>query len=183
MWSRGTFVRSVGNVTGGAIRSYISGQFPHHRAVPERDAERVQLPRFHDPRDTSRLREDSHSVFEYNLHVVLVTDKRAELLDFEVAEALVRYWRRVCDKKRWIAWDIEIVCDHAHLFLGLRPMDTPEQVALSLMNNSDYLCGRRYGAAMREANMASLWRPGFFVGTGGAATTAQVKSFLVAEGR
>jgi putative transposase len=179
VWSRGIFVRSVGNVSGDVIRRYISGQFAHHRAIPERDPERVQLARFHDLRDASELRKDSHSVFEYNVHVVFVADRRTEFLDFDVAEALVRYWRRVCEKNRWIAWDIEVVSDHAHLFVGLRPKDGPEQVVLSLMNNSEHFCESRYGAAMRHANLRALWRPSFYVGTGGAATTAQVKSFLV----
>ena len=178
LWSRGIFVRGVGNVTGDVIRRYIAGQFDHHRAAPERNPGRAEVARFHDPRDASRLRKDSHSAFEYNVHVVLVTERRAEFLDLEVAEALVRYWRAVCDKNRWIAWDIEVVWDHAHLFVGLRPKDDPEQVALSLMNNSEYFCERRYGAAMRDANLTTLWRPSFYVGTGGVATTAQVKSFL-----
>jgi REP element-mobilizing transposase RayT len=51
-------------------------------------------------------------------------------------EELVGYWRQVCDQKRWIAWDIEVVSEHAHLFLGLRPVNAPQSVALSLMNSS-----------------------------------------------
>ena len=179
-WSRGIFTRSVGNVTGDVIRRYISGQHAHHRAVAECDRERAQLARFHDPRDASELRKHSHSVFEYNVHVVFVTDRRTQLLDFEVGEALVGYWRTVCAKNGWFAWDIEVVWDHAHLFVGLRPKDAPEHVVLSLMDNSEYFCESRYGAAMRDANVTTLWRPSFYVGTGGAATTAQVKSFLVA---
>ena len=72
-----------------------------------------------------------------------------------------------------------VVWDHAHLFVGLRPKDDPEQVALSLMNNSEYFCEIRYGGVMRDANLTAVWCPNFYVGTGGAATTAQVKSFLI----
>jgi putative transposase len=178
VWSRGIFVRSLGNVTSDVIRRYVSGQFAHHRAAPEHDPSRVQLARFHETRNASQLRAASHSVYEYNLHLVLVTERRAQFLDFEVAEALVRYWRRVCEKKQWIAWDIEVVTDHAHLFVGLRPKDDPEQVALSLMNNSEHFCRSRYSAAMYHANLTGLWCPSFYAGTVGAATTAQVKSFL-----
>ena len=177
-WARGLFVRSVGSVTGDVIRRYVAEQFAHHRGAPTANPVRAELARFHDPRDSTELRRDAHSVFEYNVHVVLLTQRRAEFLDFEVAKALIDYWRRVCDKNRWIAWDIEVVWNHAHLFLGLRPKDNAEQVVLSLMNNSDFFCQGRYGAAMRQANLTALWQPSFYVGAAGAATTAQVKSYL-----
>jgi putative transposase len=178
MWSRGVFFRSVGTVTGDVIRQYIAGQFAHHAMTSVRDPARLMLAQFHDSRDAAQLRSDSHARFEYNVHVVLVTDWRVPFLDLEVAEALVEYWRQVCEKKSWIAWDIEVVSDHAHLFVGLRPVDTPESVALSLMNNSEHYCERRYTAAMRDAKLSTLWRPRFYVGTSGAVTTAQVMSFL-----
>ena len=116
VWSRNVFVRSVGNVSGDVIRAYIADQFVHHGTALDKHCE---LARFHDPRKASELRRDSHGVFEYNVHVVLVAQRRTEFLDFEVANALIDYWRRVCDKHRWFAWDIEVVWDHAHFFLGL----------------------------------------------------------------
>jgi len=178
VWSRGFFVRSVGNVTADVIRQYVSSQYQHHRAVPEHDPEFGQLARFHNPVDASQVRRDSHSAYEYNIHIVFVTQKRKEFLDVTVAEELVGYWRSVCHKKRWVPWDIEVVSDHAHLLVGLRPKDDPERAALSLMNNSEYFFGRRYRAAMRDSDLTALWQPSFYVGTAGAATTAQVKSFL-----
>jgi putative transposase len=174
IWSRGAFFRSVGTVTGDVIRQYVAQQFSHHGVTSERFA----LAQFHDPYDAAQVRSDSHARFEYNVHVVLVTDWRVPFLDPEVAEALVEYWRRVCDKKRWVVWDIEVVSDHAHLYLGLRPVDAPQSVALSLMNNSEHYCERRYASAMCDAKLSTLWRPSFYVGTAGAATTAQVMSFL-----
>jgi len=177
-WSRGAFFRSVGTVTDDVIRQYIAGQFAHHGMNSVHNPERLMLAQFHDSRDAAQLRSDAHARFEYNVHVVLATDWRVPFLDLEVAESLVGYWRRVCEKKSWIAWDIEVVSDHAHLFLGLRPVDAPQSVALSLMNNAEHYCERRYAAAMCDAQLSALWRPSFYVGTAGAVTTAQVMSFL-----
>lgn len=181
LWSRGAFFRSVGTVTNEVIRQYVARQFSHHEMTLGCAPECFTLAQFHNPRDATQLRSDSHTCFEYNLHVVLVTDWRVPFLDPEVAEALVGYWRRVCEKKRWIAWDIEVVPDHAHLFLGLRPVDSPETVALSLLNNSEHYCERRYAAAMRDAKLSTLWRPSYYVGTSGAVTTAQVMAYLTTD--
>jgi len=111
----------------------------------------------------------------------MATRRRFDFLDMEVSEELVAYWRRVCDKHGWLPSDIEVVSDHAHLFLGLRPPDSPATVALSLMNNSAYFLHQRYGGALRDAALAGVWRGGFYVGAAGSATTAQVKAFLRAQ--
>jgi putative transposase len=117
-------------------------------------------------------------VFEYNVHVVFVTHRRRELFDPQVAEALVEYLRQMCEAKRWIPWKLNVVPDHAHLFVGLTPSDAPGDAALSLMNNSEFFLQRRYGADWRDEVSDTVWRPGYYVGTVGSATTAQVKAFL-----
>lgn len=167
--------------TNEVVRQYVARQFSHHEMTLGCAPECFTLAQFQNPCEATQLRSDSHASFEYNLHVVLVTDWRVPFLDPEVAEALVGYWRRVCEKKRWIAWDLEVVPDHAHLFLGLRPVDSPESVALSLPNNSELYCERRNAAAMRGAKLSTLWRPSYYVGTSGAVTTAQVMAYLTTD--
>jgi putative transposase len=178
LWSRGWFVRSTGNVSNDVIRHYIANQFAHHRAAPIDAPDAVALARFHDRRDPAQLRKTAHAVFEYNLHVVLVVRRRFDFLDMHVAYALVEYWRAVAAKHGWLAWDIEAVWNHVHLFLGLAPSDAPESVALSLMNNSAYFLEQRYGAALKLEQLDGVWQPGYHVGTAGAATTAQIRAFL-----
>jgi len=89
------------------VRKYVAEQFRHHRAAPVEHPEIRALARYHSGGDPSQLRRAAHAVFEYNVHVVLVTRRRFDFLDKEVADQLVAYWRRVCDKHRWLPWDIE----------------------------------------------------------------------------
>jgi REP element-mobilizing transposase RayT len=77
-----------------------------------------------------------------------------------------------------IPWNIEVVWNHAHLFLGLSPGDAPGDVALSLLNNAEYFLQDRYGAALGDEFKETVWQPGYYAGTVGSATTAQVKAFL-----
>lgn len=178
IWSRGWFVRSNGDVTDDVIRAYVQSQFEHHRAAPGDFEHLTALCRFHDPADVTELRKTSHGVFEYNVHFVLVVRRRCELLDPNVSGSLVEFWRRVCERKDWRLWDVEVVWNHAHLFVGLSPADTPEAAALSLMNNSEYFLTKRYGAAIASERLEGIWRPGFYAGTAGAATTSQIRAYL-----
>lgn len=178
LWSRGWFCRSVGTVTTETIRQYVGNQYDHHRAAPESHPELTAKAQYRHPGDATRLRTSSHAVFECNLHVVLVTSRRVELFDLEIAEELTAYVRQVCEKKSWMPWNIDVLSDHLHLLVGVTPSEAPEDVALSLLNNLEFFVQRRYSAALKDEVETTCWQPGFYVGTVGAATTAQVKAFL-----
>jgi putative transposase len=177
LWSRGWFVRSNGHVTNETVRNYVKQQFAHHRAEPISSVD-TSLAKFHGDTDLSVLRHASHVTFEYNAHIVFITQHRLDFLDLYVADELMRYLRCVCARKQWIVHDIEIVWDHVHLFLGLNPADAAGDVALSLMNNSAYMLHKRYDGAIRSDGIPGVWSPGYYAGTVGAASTAQIKTFL-----
>jgi putative transposase len=168
LWSRGWFCRSIGTVTTQTIR--------------ESHPELAAKAQYRRPGDATRLRTSSHAVFEYNLHVVLVASRREGLFDLEIAEEIAGYVRQVCEKKSWIAWNIDVLPDHLHLLVGLSPSDAPADVALSLLNNVELFMQRRYGAALKDVVETTCWNPGYYAGTVGAATTAQVKAFLTRAG-
>jgi putative transposase len=178
LWSRGWFVRSNGHVTNETVRNYVASQYEHHNATPISQPERAELAKWHGAADPAEIRTSAHGALEYNLHVVFVTRRRYEFLDLEVAERLVHYFRHVCEKKEWIVYEINVVWNHVHLFLGLNPADAPGAVALSLMNNSAYMLQQRYGGAIRHEKMSGIWQPSYYAGTVGSATTAQIKAFL-----
>ena len=178
LWSRGWFLRGVGEITNQTVRNYVSNQFPHHRAVPEDAPEIVERAKYHNANNPAELRKLQHVVFEYNLHLVFAVRRRCDFLDPYVAEALIAYWRRVCESKHWRLWDVEVPSDHAHLFVGALPTDSPEAVALSLMNNSVYFLERRHAAVLAQMHLRGVWQAGYFARTVGSATTAQVKSYL-----
>jgi putative transposase len=171
-------VRSVGHCTNDVVRKYIASQFEHHRAAPIEKRELAALATFHSHHDPARLRKGAHVVFEDNVHFVFATRHRREILDPYIAQELIEYWKRVCETKGWFLWDIEVVWDHAHLFLGLTPSESASDVALSLMNNATWFLERRHAAVLRREGADRVWQPGFYAGTAGSATTAQVKAFL-----
>jgi putative transposase len=178
LWSRGWFVRSVGTVTTDTVRVYVAGQYERHGAAPGKLPDAAAKAGYRHRSDATVLRTSNHARFECNAHIVFVTCRRREFLDLHIAEALVDYWRRVCAKKHWIPWNINVVWNHAHVFLGLSPVDAPGDAALSLLNNAEHFLGTRYCAALRDEVDQTVWQPGFYVGTAGSATTAQVKAFL-----
>ena len=179
LWSRGWFCRSVGTVTNETIREYVDRQYEHHRAASESLPELAAKAQYRHPGDAAVLRTSSHAAFEYNLHVVLVTGRRQQVIDLEMAEAVAAFLRQVCEKKQWMPWNIDVLADHLHLLVGAVTSESPQNVALSLLNNEEFFVQHRYAATLREVVETTCFQPGYYVGTVGAATTAQVKAYLV----
>ena len=176
LWSRGWFLRSVGHVTNDTVRNYVDHQYDARNApgATPRARSRPAMP----AREPRGVAVASHAKYEYNVHFVFVTHRRRELIDLEVAEALVGYLRQVCSTKGWIVWNLEFVWNHVHMFVGLSPSESPGEVALSLLNNAEFFMQRRYGAMLKDEVERTVWQPGYYVGTVGSATTAQVKAYL-----
>ena len=63
---------------------------------------------------------------------------------------------RVCRKRGWQLSRAGIVADHLHLAIGCEIKDTPEDVALCLLNNLAYAHG-----------MQPMYRHSYYVGTFG----------------
>ena len=89
LWSRGWLLRSVGSVTNEVLRNCVANQFEHHRAALLEHPETAGLARYSSGGDPSRLGTAAHALFQYNVHVVLVTRRRFDVLDMEVAALLV----------------------------------------------------------------------------------------------
>jgi len=78
-------------------------------------------------------------------------------------------------------WDIQVVWDHAHLLPGISPGETPKEAALALLNNAELWFHDRYSCAMRLGGLETVLKTGYYAGTCGNATTAQIKSFLASQ--
>jgi putative transposase len=178
LWSRGWFVRSVGHVTNETVGQYVANQFTHHNAAPLGVPSEALKAGYASDDKPGELRVSGHACFEYNVHLVMVTSGRRGFLDLDLAELLVVYLRRVCQAKSWNVWNLEVVRNHVHLFLGLSPEDAPGAVAWSLLNNAEHFLQTRFAAMLKEEVADRCWRPGYYAGTVGSATTAQVKAFL-----
>lgn len=175
VWSRGIFVRSVSSVTVDHVANYVASQFAHHEVNPiafEPVSYQGELSAMSD------LRKSAHAVFEMNHHLVFAVQRREAFLDPKVARGLLGCWREAAAKFGIVVWRIEILPDHTHMVLGLQPSQVPAEVASRFLADSWRWLQERYAPALRFERLEDVWKQSYYVGTAGAATTAQVKSLL-----
>jgi REP element-mobilizing transposase RayT len=125
----------------------------------QRSTFRAKLQRFQivDPEsDLSKSRATSHALYTFNLHVVLEVQPGEAAYD----EATLQAWRdmilRASQAKGHLQSRASVLPNHIHLLLGCQLDESPEQVALSYLNNLAHACG-----------MWALFKFSYFVGTFG----------------
>jgi REP element-mobilizing transposase RayT len=148
---------SVGEARRTVVEAYVASQFEHHRMAEPQVQERLapfQLS-FSDV-DLSQPQFSSHGRYLYNLHLVLVHDQRWR----EVREDRLALTRdmivRVAAKKQHRLSRAGILPDHLHLAFGCHYQQSPEDAALSYLNNLAFAHG-----------MKPVFQYGYFVGTFG----------------
>ena len=73
-------------------------------------------------------RHESNAVSLLNYHFVFIPKRRKKVLVGAVADRLQEIICEVCNEHRWRIIALEIMSDHVHLFLNVKPTDNPSQI-------------------------------------------------------
>ena len=149
-------IYSVGAANRKVVEEYVRTQLQHHQMADQRVQTRLAHLQIEQPVELNTARASGHAQFIYNLHVVLVSAERMP----EVRESVLAARRErilgASRKKGNLLSQGAILSDHVHLTLGCALNESPEEVALSYLNNLAHVEG-----------MKSVYQYGYYVGTFG----------------
>lgn len=178
IWARGYFAKSVGTVDRETVTRYISSQAEHH-GYRRGSASLICA---YDAMDKlPDLWRHNHATFNLSHHLVLETQHHKEVFDDVTGKALIEYWLRVARKKRFEIGQLQVLPNHAHLFVCLYPTMSVLDCVRALLNNSWALMNQRFCGVIKQTEAWNLWEPSFYAGGTGSVTTAEVKSFLASD--
>jgi len=133
-------ISSIGEANSDVLANYVARQPENHPMADRRVQERIEALQFHDSElDFGTERFNSHGRFIHNLHVVLENE---EGWHDTRADVLIRARQMIIDSARKHSWGlarIGLVTNHVHILLSTNVTESPESVALSLMNNLAYV--------------------------------------------
>lgn len=156
-FSRKVAFRSLGENNRKTVELYIGNQVANAGFVDPRFAQ--LLDRFTKINEFVDLRRPASSLsgrYWYNLHLVLVTEERMRFTDEPSLAKLFQLCNRIAEKKGYRVSACSVMPDHVHVALGGDIERSPEEIALSYMNNLAYGFGQR-----------PIWRPSYYVGSFG----------------
>ena len=154
-FQRNYCVRSIGAAKRRTVEDYVAGQLKHHRMADPRAQQRLaRFQRSEAGVDLSRPSFTSHGEYWYNLHVAIVNEHRWMEIREDVLGKLSRTVDRVASKYGDRLSRVGMFADHIHMTMGCSIERSPEELALSYLNNCAYACG-----------MKPVFQFGYYVGT------------------
>ncbi len=148
-------LHSVGSTRRDKTEQYVATQLTHHFPDdPDPRAVLFDLQIVNPELDLSQPRFTAHGRYRCNLHLVLVHDDRWRQTQSAVHEQVRAMIRRAAGSKGHLLSRLGVLPDHLHLVLGFSPDESPQEIALSYMNNIAYVYG-----------MTPVLKPSYYVGT------------------
>ena len=150
-------ITSVGDAKCNVLNAYVAKQSAMHPMADFRAQTVLECLQYHDPEiDFNAIRRSSYGEYIHSLQIVIESDSGWHEIRQEVLEAYRRSIIASCRKHEWHLSRIGILSNHLHILLGAGIADSPQSVALSLLNNLAYSQG-----------MKPIWRFSFYAGTFG----------------
>ncbi len=164
-FSRKLAVRSLGDPTRVEVEAYIANQVPNEELADERFRETLASFTVVNPKvDLCEPTQTNSGRYWYNLHLVLVVDGRYRIGEPATLARIRDTVLRICLKKDYAASTLAVLPDHLHLAVRGAISHSPEEIALSFLNNLAYVLGQR-----------PWWQAGYYAGTFGEYSMAAVR--------
>lgn len=154
-FSKKKSVRTLGENIGSTVEAYLRKQVSKERFADPRHIQRMsEFTVENSETDLSKPFGSKSGRYWYNLHVVLVTNNRAKLIDYGKLGLIRDSVLRIAEQKGFRLKSVAIMHDHVHIALGGDIKLSPEETALCFMNNLAFIVGRDL-----------IWEEEYYVGT------------------
>ena len=161
-------IGSIGEANSDVLARYVARQPQNHPMADSRVQERIGALQYHDSGlDFGSERFSTHGRFVHNLHVLLENEGGWHETR---ADVLIRSRQMIIDSAKKHSWGlarIGLVTNHVHILLSTNVTESPESVALCLMNNLAYV-----------QQMEPVLRFSYYVGTFGEYDRAAIRKNL-----
>ena len=125
--------------------------------------------------NTSDYRHESNAVSLLNYHLVWIPKRRKAVLVGDVARRLTDIIYEVANENRWRIIALEVMPDHVHLFLNVKPTDAPADIMRKIKGRASHHLRREFPELLK---IPTLWTPSYFVSTAGNVCTETVKRYI-----
>ena len=165
-WRRNFRLTSVGDANIATVENYVAKQLDHHPLASAKSQQNLADYQWQDPAiDLAQPVFSSHGQFVLALHLVFVHSERWRNVSSDFVQKTQRAILQTATKKGQQISRLSILADHVHFTLRFGYDSSPEEVALSYMNNVSY----RHG-------MLRIWMDSFYVGSIGPYDMNAVRS-------
>jgi len=166
-FSRKLAVRSIGENRTAEVQAYVVRQVQKEPLEDERFRRFLEQFTVVDPAvDLSTPTGSRSGRYWYNLHLVLVVRKRDWIVDAARLAKIRDQSFRISRKKGHAVSSLSVMPDHLHIALRGNISHSPEEIALTFLNNLAFVLGQD-----------AVWEFGYYAGTFGEYDMGAVRKF------
>lgn len=117
----------------------------------------------------------NHVKFLINYHFVFIPKRRRKVLTGKVATRIRQIFLELAIEKQWDILALEVAPDHIHLFVAVKPTDTPHLVVKAFKGRSSRHLRQEFPELLK---LPSLWTSSYFVSTAGNISSESVRKYI-----
>lgn len=93
----------------------------------------------------------------------------------DVATRLRQIFLELAIEKSWDILALEVAPDHVHLFISVKPIDTPHLVVKAFKGRSSNYLRKEFPSLKK---LPSLWTSSYFISTAGNVSSETIKKYI-----
>lgn len=157
MFRRNYRIDTVGDANCEQLDRYVAGQTDKHPMADHRIQDILESLQFHDPKvDLSAVQTSSFGQYVNGLQIVIENEGSWNEVRNHILLGMRQMIIRASQQKSWRLLRIGLLSNHIHILLGAGMNESPQQIALSLLNNLAFV-----------HEMKPVFRFSYYVGTFG----------------
>lgn len=124
---------------------------------------------------SSDYKTHNHVKFLINYHFVWIPKRRKKVLIGDIATRTRQIFAELAVEKGWDILALEVAPDHIHLFVSVKPTDTPHLVIKAFKGRSSYILRKEFPELLK---LPCLWTSSYFVSTAGTVSSAIIEKYI-----
>ncbi|GAX37863.1 IS200/IS605 family transposase [Nodularia sp. NIES-3585] len=118
---------------------------------------------------------NNHVKFLINYHFVFIPKRRKKVLRGDIATRVRQIFAELAIEKEWDILALEVAPDHVHLFISVKPTDTPHLVIKAFKGRSSFYLRKEFPELLK---LPSLWTSSYFVSTAGNVSSEAIRKYI-----
>jgi putative transposase len=127
------------------------------------------------------LQRNRNSVYQIGYHLVWCTKYRKPLLVGEIANFVKTLLYKIADDNGFVIQEMEIMPDHAHLFITATPAHMIVDIVKALKGVSARFLFKEHPEIKDQLWGGHLWNASYYVGTVGHISEDTVKKYIESQ--
>lgn len=124
-----------------------------------------------------RFKSGKHVVYNLGYHIIWCPKYKKAILTGEIEKRLKELLTEKAKEEEWEIVEMEVMPDHVHIFIKVKPSDAPITIASRLKGYTSFKLRSEFPKI--KSSLPTLWTRSFFVESVGCISEETIKKYII----